>query len=224
MNRLFSYVIPYDSGAAPNPYGGICTLVICKPVIRRIAKINDWIVATGSSQSGNANKVVYAMEVTQKMTMQEYDEYCKTKLSIKIPSKHTENYEQKVGDCIYDFSTGKIRASVHDEGNRGTDLGGMFALLSNNFYYFGETPEQLPSNLLCIVKEGQGHKSNSNEPHFEKFINWIGLFKNNKNKVLSDPILKKRVLNIANEKECALCHKMTHHNDEEIGDEENQSH
>lgn len=35
MPTLYTYCIPYDDGAAPNPYWGICTLVICKPVIRR---------------------------------------------------------------------------------------------------------------------------------------------------------------------------------------------
>lgn len=35
---LFSYCIPYDDGAAPNPFWGLCTLAICKPRIRRAAK------------------------------------------------------------------------------------------------------------------------------------------------------------------------------------------
>ncbi len=45
---LYTYFIPFDNGAAPNPFGGICTLAICKPVIRRNAKAGDWVVGTGS--------------------------------------------------------------------------------------------------------------------------------------------------------------------------------
>ena len=41
--RLFSYTIPIDDGAAPNPFHGMCTLAICKPGIRRVAKKGDWI-------------------------------------------------------------------------------------------------------------------------------------------------------------------------------------
>lgn len=41
MPSLFSYCIPVDDGAAPNPYWGICTLVICKPRIRLAADIGD---------------------------------------------------------------------------------------------------------------------------------------------------------------------------------------
>src|SRR6266567_355065 len=72
---LFSYCIPYDDGAAPNPFWGLCTLAICKPIIRRVANIGDWIVGTGSVNSpirDISGKVVYAMRVTQKKTMGEY--------------------------------------------------------------------------------------------------------------------------------------------------------
>ena len=48
---LFTYCIPIDDGAAPNPYWGICTLVICKPVIRRVANVGDWVVGIGSKNS-----------------------------------------------------------------------------------------------------------------------------------------------------------------------------
>lgn len=32
---LFSYVVETDSGFAPNPFFGVCTLARCKPSIRR---------------------------------------------------------------------------------------------------------------------------------------------------------------------------------------------
>lgn len=48
---LFSYVIPHDGGSAPNPYFGICTLAICKPVIRRTAKVEDWVVGLGAKKN-----------------------------------------------------------------------------------------------------------------------------------------------------------------------------
>ncbi|WP_395051688.1 hypothetical protein [Flavobacterium sp.] len=38
MPKLFLYCIPFDDGAAPSPFWGVCTLNICKPVIRKNAK------------------------------------------------------------------------------------------------------------------------------------------------------------------------------------------
>ena len=61
---LFTYVVLHDTGAAPNPFWGTCTLVICKPRIRRAAQVGDWVVGTGSAESpiGDRRKhVVYAM-------------------------------------------------------------------------------------------------------------------------------------------------------------------
>ena len=188
MPKLFSYCIPVDDGAAPNPFWNICTLVICKPVIRRNAVAGDWIVGTGSRKYGFENRAVYAMEVTQKMTMQEYDDYCKHELKEKIP-KPKGSYKQMVGDCIYDFSTNpeKLRKGVHKEGNHKRDLGGQCALLSDHFYYFGCQPILLPYFLLPIVKQGEGHRSNSNTPYVDYFIDWITDQIEAKNKVLHEP-------------------------------------
>ena len=45
---LFSYVVRYDSGFAPNPFHGFCTLATCKPGIRAHANVGDWVVGTAS--------------------------------------------------------------------------------------------------------------------------------------------------------------------------------
>lgn len=43
MNNLYCYKMTWAAEFAPNPYHGILTLATCKPVIRRCAKIGDWI-------------------------------------------------------------------------------------------------------------------------------------------------------------------------------------
>jgi len=85
MSKLYSYCIINDHGAAPNPFWGVCTLAICKLVIRRTAQIGDWIAATGSARHGIENQLVYAMKVSSILTLKEYDSYCKTSLHKKIP-------------------------------------------------------------------------------------------------------------------------------------------
>lgn len=194
MSRLFTYIVTHDTGAAPNPYWKVCTLVIGKPAIRRMARKGDWIVGLGSKADGKDDHIVYAMKVTDVMTMEAYDEYCAKMLKGKIPNWKSMDYRECVGDCIYAFRGKKkpnIRDSVHDDANRLVDLGGVNALLSARFYYFGDYPVQLPEELLSIKYSGKRHKVDANEPYVERFAEWISTFQ--RNTVYGDPQLKKKL-------------------------------
>ena len=61
-------------------------------------------------------------------------------------------------------------------------------LLSDHFYYFGSKPVPLPTHLLPIIQQRQGHKSTSNDPYVEKFVAWLAGFKRQKNKVNAAPL------------------------------------
>jgi hypothetical protein len=107
MSRLFSYCLRYDDGAAPNPFWGVCSLAICKPAIRRVAEVGDWIVGTGSATSPIGNiggDVVYAMRVDEILTMAQYDAFTLAELPKKIPASSSNDPRRLVGDSIYDFS------------------------------------------------------------------------------------------------------------------------
>src|SRR4051812_45267196 len=100
--RLFSYCIPVDDGAAPNPFWDRCTLTICKPVIRRNAEKGDWVVGVGSKNvtgKDYSGKLVYAMKVAEKMKLHKYDDYCKIFLPGKLPDILHQDYRRHVGDC-----------------------------------------------------------------------------------------------------------------------------
>lgn len=176
---LYTYVVRYDDGKAPNPYWGVCTLAICKPGIRRRARIGDWVVGTGSRHSpvGDARtSVVYAMQVTDTMTMAEYDGYTKAYLPQKAPLATSSDPRRWMGDSIYDF--GKLGVPIrpgspHGEKDRARDLGGEYVLLSSRFIYFGDRPKRLPDDLLPIVKVGRAHRSVANEPYLGRFIEWV---------------------------------------------------
>ncbi len=225
MNKLYTYCIPYDDGAAPNPYWGTCTLVICKPVIRRTAQIGDWIVVTGSKNArvlGDiSNKIVYAMKVTDKLPMKKYDEHCKNVLTEKIPDMHSDDFRRWEGDCIYDFSKSdknpSQRNGVHNEDNIDTDLGGEFALLSDHYYYFGSEPVDMPDEFKEIIHNQQGHKSNANDKYKEQFVNWLEI--EHKDKLNNPTLIPGRLL----EKDltddfinnCSGCRKKSAEEDEE---------
>lgn len=222
--KLYSYSLRYDAGSAPNPFWGICTLVICKPVIRRCAEEGDWVVGLGSTKSPIGNKsdyVVYAMRVSRKLTMQKYDEYCRMHHSEKIPQwRNRKDYKLRLGDCIYDYSQGKppkLRDSVHTERNRERDLGGLYALISNHFYYFGDKPIRLLDPLRPIIHATQGHKSDANQPYIEEFINWIESQGYKLNTLFGEPQLKSEfVLDKGVRAKCAHRDLAIANEDEEI--------
>ncbi len=204
--RLWTYRLRYDDGAAPNPFFGTCTLVICKPRIRRNAIVGDWVAGTGAVTSGLSDaddKLVYAMKVTQKMTMREYDSFAQENLPGKVPDTRSSDPRRWVGDALYDFSTKspRLRPGVHDKENRETDLSGKNALLSDHFFYFGQKAVPLPGDLLAIVKHGQGEKSNANTPYFNQFVEWIERLGYPPCSMVGDPL--KWPLTVASMKVCA---------------------
>ncbi len=68
--RIFVYVLKFDSGFAPNPFHGWCTLACCKPAIRRTSRPGDWIV--GLTPRALGNRVAYAMRVAESLSFEEY--------------------------------------------------------------------------------------------------------------------------------------------------------
>ncbi len=115
------------------------------------------------------------MRVSQKMSLEDYDNYTRSYLPNKIPEWFNKDIKRRLGDSIYDFSCMpvKLRQSVHKEKDKDRDLSGKNALLSDHFYYFGNKPVQLPDYLLAIVKPGQGHRSQSNTKYIEPFLTWL---------------------------------------------------
>ncbi len=197
--KLYSYVLRYDDGAAPNPFWGTCTLTICKPDIRRKASVGDWVIGTGSKNSrlkdGNtydlSDSVVYAMRVTKKLPLADYDKYCRQHLVKKIPKWFNRDFRLRMGDCIYDYTTlnpPTLRKSVHNQDNVKRDLGGQFSLLSKHFYYFGDEPRPLPQELKHIIRRGQKHLVFDDQATIKKFEEWISKF--TKNKLYSQPQLR----------------------------------
>jgi len=199
--KLYSYCLRYDDGAAPNPYHKLCTLAICKPRIRSVAKVDDWIVGLGSKHSclGDISEsVVYAMKITDVLTFEEYDKYCLSSLPEKLPDWRSQVFQKKIGDCIYDYGRGNpptIRESVHTEGNRKSDLDGKNVLLSNHFYYFGDKPIKLADHLMPIVHRTQGHKSHANDDYVDKFVDWIETLGYSVNDLQGEPQLKSYIVN-----------------------------
>jgi len=178
MRRLFTYTIPVDDGAAPNPFQGMCSLAICKPGIRRVAKAGDWVAGLGSKNSPSGNlsgRLVYAMHVEEVLSLREYDYQAPKRWPHRVPDVNSADLPKRLGDCIYDYSQDPPlqRPSVHGPTNVATDLRGENVLISFDFYYFGNRAVRLPDDLIQICHQTQGHRSNANAPYFDNFVSWL---------------------------------------------------
>ena len=103
---LFVYIVTYDTGFAPNPFHGYCTLATCKPLIRRGAQRGDWVVGLGAKSRSQEGKLIYAMQVEEAMS---YDEYWNDPRFEKKKPERSGRRESECGDNIYhtDEATGE---------------------------------------------------------------------------------------------------------------------
>lgn len=204
MNKLYSYIISYDTGFAPNPFGKFMTLACCKPVIRRLVgrvydkKDNIWIV--GLSPKSDGNKIVFAMRVTEVVTFEKY--YNQKRFEYKKPKFKTKRLSDIAGDNIYekkrDGSYTQHR-SMHSnnwqydnwsesEYDKIHDLSGEYVLISDDFYYFGKLNKKPLPSYLHELKVLRNHKCKFSENTKMSFIKFIRNNRKSNNQRIGYPI------------------------------------
>jgi len=164
---IYSYVITRDFGFAPNPFYGVCTLATCKPRIRRIAKVGDWVLGFGSAERGSAvaSKMIYAMQVEAVRTFDEYwnsAEFARKK-PIMNGSK-MQNYGDNIyhhdenGEWIQENSHHSREGGVLEPKNLKKDTGTTDrVLISRKFWYWGGAAVALPASLQDLIHRGINH-------------------------------------------------------------------
>ena len=121
------------------------------------------------------------MQVQEKLTYDDYwiDPRFKRKRPVMNGSKR-----QMYGDNIYHRlspSTPYIQENSHhslpdgqrNELNYSRDLPGLYVLISDNFWYFGQNAILLPEELLFLSDVGRGYRVIDNEQQIKSFIEWL---------------------------------------------------
>lgn len=144
----------HDTGFAPCIQNNLLTLGCCKPVIRRSAKVGDYIVAFyGKAQEDKqfSHALAYVAKVTKVMTYKQYYFHHKDRT-----------------DCIYDENLKQLPNEFHDSEHKKRDLGGINVLLSTNFIFFGNSLKYIDDKYLSMIA-GRGHKVRFNEKFKKSF-------------------------------------------------------
>jgi hypothetical protein len=153
--RLFVYRIVTDSGTAPHISNGYLTLTLCKPGIRKSAKVGDYVLALVALQHGRITgagedryyKAAYLFRVTEQVLMDDYEDWCKIHAQSKIC---TEDYFN--GNCQYNRS-GAHRVGPHNVSHRNRDLSGKFSIISDHYAAWTSTkPYTLSDSELDAIE------------------------------------------------------------------------
>ena len=170
LMRLYSYVLTHDTGFAPNPFRGYCTLANCKPVIRRTAQVGDWIV--GLSPKASGNKIIYAMKIDEILSYEQY--FTDNRFQPKKPNDRETVH--KCGDNIYQLANGEfyqLPGSMHKPKDMEHDLKGKRVLVSSQeFAYFGQKAVERPPELDCLVV-GRAHRCRFSQEQIRYFLDFI---------------------------------------------------
>jgi hypothetical protein len=182
--RLYSYVVARDYGFAPNPFYGFCTLATCKPIIRRMAQIGDWVVGTGSRQNNRADRVVFAMRITETLT---FDEYWRDPRFVRKRPNLSGSKKQAFGDNIYhrdETGAWKQENSHHshadgteNQRNIANDTQTDRVLISDDYVYWGGQGPTIPQRFRNFngfdICASRGHKSSFPDQLSQEFVEWI---------------------------------------------------
>jgi hypothetical protein len=191
------YVVARDFGFAPNPFHSVCTLATCKPVIRRTARVGDWIVGMGGTKLNAVDRCIFAMQVTDAMSFSEYwfDPVYFDKRPVRNGSR-----KMMLGDNIYyrQSGTGKwLQADSHhsqpdgspDPHNVERDTSTDRILISRHFFYFGKNAPRIPTEILSQIgfANSIGHRVYRNG-ECQRLIDWLSqTFACKLNRVSGDP-------------------------------------
>lgn len=175
---LFSYVVRWDHGFAPNPFHGVCTLATCKPAIRKKAKEGDWVLGTGSAERDYRGRAIFLMQISE---VSQFDDYWSNPLFLRKKPVMNGSLKQRFGDNIYhhDGNGAWTQAdSRHSHDGHSNDFNlqrdtGLTdrVLIGSNFIYWGDAAAAIPKSLqkLVIARPGWGESTGA---YVDGLLDW----------------------------------------------------
>lgn len=175
----------HDYGFAPNPFHGVLSLATCKGSQLRNngnLEIGDWVIGLGSVAMGNLGKIIYAMQVEEKITFDQYWE--DPRFQNKKPIING-TLVQIYGDNVYHTINGKVvqEHCAHSLKGGGVnndhlqrDCDGKYVLLSRRFYYFGDHCPGVPKQFSYILNDSRSTKFwdlHDEDDKINAFVSWL---------------------------------------------------
>ena len=177
--KICSYVMKHDTGFAPNPFYGYCTLATCTPNHMN-ANLNEGDYIAGYFTDQSNPYLVYWLKVYEVLDFQEY--FHDPRFKRKKP-KLDGNQISKCGDNIYQHNNrGKwIQENTlyhKDTKSMEQDIRYHVVYIGREFSYFGEKAYSkgncVHDDFRDAIKKGRGIKyTREDHPHFRKYLRWL---------------------------------------------------
>lgn len=171
--RLYTYVVRDDTGLAPNPFWGWCTLAVCTPNHQGSrVEVDDWIAGFLAKDRGH--RFLYAMEVSEILDLNDY--YHDPRFRTKKPDLRGD-WKARCGDNFYsrqeDGAWVQHRNRFHlDEVIKAKDTKFARAFIGKKFWYLGMSARELPAKLRPLAG-GRGTRVNHDPRVVEEFRTWV---------------------------------------------------
>lgn len=173
VRNLYTYVVREDTGLAPNPFWGICTLAVCTPNHQGSrVKCGDWIAGFLTKTRGH--RFLYAMEVDEVLGLDDY--YRDSRFETKKPDLRG-SWKERCGDNFYSLGAdGKWiqhRNRFHlDEDLKQQDTKYARVFIGRRFWYLGRSAAKLPERFAPLAG-GRGTRVNHEPAMIEEFCLWV---------------------------------------------------
>lgn len=173
MARLCTYLVRDDTGLAPNPFWGWCTLAVCTPN-HQGARVNpgDWIA--GFLTKARGHRFLYAMEVAEAFDLDAY--FHDPRFQSKKPDLRG-NWTQRCGDNFYSRDSAgqwtQHRNRFHlTRALKVQDTQHPRSFVAERFWYLGRSAVSPPSEFALLIG-ARGIRINHDPTLVDRFRNWV---------------------------------------------------
>ena len=133
--RIHTYVIATDAGSAPNYDPPAVTLAVCKPRLRRKAKLGEIVLAFAGSliNPSSSQSVVWAGRVSEVLTLADY--WNDVRFGAKKPGRTSvpDNFYKPTSDGCFHQQPNPVHQPEHQQ----RDTGGLNVLVFSPAWRFG---------------------------------------------------------------------------------------
>lgn len=150
MPDIWRYVVIHDRGFAPHVDNDFLTLCTCKPIIRRCAKVGDYILGFNDTNHGSGT-LIWAGIVSEKLLMGDYAERYPRRRDV-IYRRFGWELDGREKLSHYGGPEHNARQLIE------RDISGRYVLIFMTFWYWGKNAIILPHALNDLIYQSRGQK------------------------------------------------------------------